>query len=500
MLRKIRIVLAAIFFIAITLCFLDFTGTIHAYLGWMTKIQFLPAVLALNVGVVIALVLLTLLFGRVYCSVICPMGVLQDIISGIHNRSKKARARFAFSPAKNVLRYAFLVLFVVLMVAGLAQVASLIAPYSAFGRIASNLLQPVYIGINNYFAAVAEHYDSYAFYHFDTWLKSGISLAVAVATLVVIAVLAWRNGRTYCNTVCPVGTVLGLISRFAIFRPQIDLSKCNGCTLCSRKCKASCIDAKNHKIDYSRCVACMDCVENCAQKAISFRSIIGAKPQHHEACAQDGEKADTGRRTFLTLTSLFALGSAVKAQESKVDGGLAAIAEKKVPTRSHHIIPPGSLSHRNVDQHCTACQLCISACPNGVLRPSASLDRLMQPEMSYERGYCRPECNRCSQVCPTGAIRPTDLAEKTAIQIGHAVWIPENCIVNSQGVKCGNCARHCPNGAIKMMPKDENNPESPLFPVVDAARCIGCGACEYVCPSRPFSAIYVEGNSKHQEV
>ncbi|MDD6026149.1 MAG: 4Fe-4S binding protein, partial [bacterium] len=255
MLRKIRIALAAIFFIAITLCFLDFTGTIHAYLGWMTKIQFLPALLALNVGVVVALVLLTLVFGRVYCSVICPMGVLQDVISGLRNRSKKARARFAFSPAKTVMRYAFLAVFVVLMVLGLTSVASLIAPYSAFGRIATNLVQPIYIGINNYLASVAEHYDSYAFYHVDTWLKSGISLTVAAVTLVLIAVLAWRNGRTYCNTVCPVGTLLGLLSRFAIFRPQIDLSKCNGCTLCSRKCKASCIDAKNHKIDYSRCVA-----------------------------------------------------------------------------------------------------------------------------------------------------------------------------------------------------------------------------------------------------
>ena len=500
MLRKIRIALAAIFFIAITLCFLDFTGTIHAYLGWMAKIQFLPALLALNVGVVVALVLLTLVFGRVYCSVICPMGVLQDVISGLRNRSKKARARFAFSPAKTVLRYAFLAAFVVLMVLGLTSVASLIAPYSAFGRIATNLVQPIYIGINNYLASVAEHYDSYAFYHVDTWLKSGISLAVAAVTLVLIAVLAWRNGRTYCNTVCPVGTLLGLLSRFAIFRPQIDLSKCNGCTLCSRKCKASCIDAKNHKIDYSRCVACMDCIENCSQKAISYRSILGAKPaqQCHEACNTDAP--DDSRRKFLTLASLFALGSAVKAQESKVDGGLATITEKKVPTRAHHITPPGSRAHRHLEQHCTACQLCISACPNGVLRPSASLDRLMQPEMSYERGYCRPECNRCSQVCPTGAIRPIDLAQKTAIQIGHAVWVPENCIVNSQGVKCGNCARHCPNGAIKMMPKDENDPQSPLFPVVDAARCIGCGACEYVCPARPFSAIYVEGNSKHQEV
>ena len=141
----------------------------------------------------------------------------------------------------------------------------------------------------------------------------------------------------------------------------------------------------------------------------------------------------------------------------------------------------------------------MAACPNQV-RPSGKLMTLMQPEMSYERGYCRPECTKCSEVCPTGAIRPITAAEKSATQIGHAVWIADNCVVNTDGVDCGNCARHCPTGAIHMVHKDPDNPDSPLIPAVNEERCIGCGACENLCPSRPFSAIYVEGHLRHRTV
>ena len=122
----------------------------------------------------------------------------------------------------------------------------------------------------------------------------------------------------------------------------------------------------------------------------------------------------------------------------------------------------------------------------------------MQPEMSYERGYCRPECTRCSEVCPTGAIRPITVAEKSSIQIGHAVWVKANCIPLTDGVSCGNCARHCPVGAIQMVASDPAVADSPKIPVVNTERCIGCGTCENLCPARPFSAIYVEGHKQHR--
>ena len=497
MLRRIRLIVALVFFILITLLFLDFTGTLHAWFGWLAKIQFLPAVLALNVGVILLWVVLTLVFGRVYCSVICPLGVFQDVVSWFSGRRKKKKYRFSYSPAVSWLRYGMLGVFIIAMIAGIGSVVALLAPYSSYGRIVSNLFAPVYQWGNNVLAYFAERSDSYAFYETSVWLKSLPTFIIAAVTLVALVVLAWRNGRTYCNTICPVGTVLGFFSRYSLFRPEIDAEKCTNCSLCSRKCKAACINYKDHRIDYSRCVTCMDCIDSCKHGAISYKYRFGKK--------EIKETSETGntnnaRRSFLTGMGLVLVSSAVKAQEKKVDGGLAVILDKKVPARTTPLVPPGAKGLRNMRTRCTGCQLCVSVCPNQVLRPSTKLETLMQPEMSYERGYCRPECTKCSEVCPAGAILKLTPADKSATQIGHAVWVGKNCIPLRDKVECGNCARHCPTGAITMVPSDADDADSLKIPVVNVERCIGCGACENLCPARPFSAIYVEGHEQHRTI
>lgn len=492
MLKKTRQILAIVSILLVTLLFVDFTGTTHAWFGWMAKIQFLPAVLALNAVVIVALIALTLLFGRVYCSVICPLGIMQDGFGWLGKKSK--RNRYSYSRPKNILRYTMLGLMVIAIVAGIGFLVALLAPYSAYGRIAQSLVAPVWAWCNNLLARWAEAHESYAFYSVDVWLRGGITLGVAIVTLVALGFLAWRNGRTYCNTICPVGTVLGFFSRFSLFRPVIDTSKCNGCGLCARNCKSACINSKEHKIDYSRCVSCFDCIGKCHQGAISYSFRRTVKGTTKSASTDDS------RRKFLSVTAAVATVAAARAQEKTVDGGLAAITEKKIPTRKTRIVPPGAQGIKNLSSHCTACQLCVAACPNGVLRPSTDLANLMQPESSYERGYCRPECTRCSDVCPAGAILPITTAEKSSTQIGHAVWIKDNCVPLTDGVECGNCARHCLVGAITMVPSDATDENSPKIPVVDTERCIGCGACENLCPSRPFSAIYVEGHERHRNV
>ncbi len=492
MLRKIRIVLATFFFVAITLLFLDFSGTLHHYFSWMAKIQFLPAVLSLNVLVLVVLLLLTLVFGRIYCSVICPLGVMQDLMASI----RRKKNRYSYSPAISWLRYLMLAVMVMAIIAGIGSLVALLAPYSSFGRIATHLLQPIYIWGNNLLAAFAERIDSYAFYSVDVWLRTLPTLIIAAATFVILFILAWRNGRTYCNTICPVGTVLGFFARFSWFKIRFDSEKCRNCSLCSKNCKAACIDYKTHTVDYSRCVACGNCLEKCKFDALHYA------PARKKAVT--GEEApkdlpDQSKRTFLLTTTL--VGTALMAQEKKkVDGGFAVLEEKAIPTRQTPITPPGSLSAQNMARHCTGCQLCVAECPNQVLRPATDITHLMQPEMSYERGYCRPECTRCSEVCPTGAIKPITPEVKSSTQMGHAVWIKKNCIPLTDGVECGNCARHCPVGAIEMVPSDPDDDESAYVPAVNESRCIGCGACENLCPSRPFPAIYVEGHEVHKEV
>ena len=475
MLRKIRITLASIVFILCAALFLDGSGTVSSWFGWLAKLQFLPALLALNLAVVIVLIVLTLIFGRAYCSVICPLGIMQDGISHISSMRKGKKARFRWSPEVKWLRYSILALFIIALVAGLTSVSALLAPYSAFGRIATSLVRPA--------------------------LPTAI---IAGVTLLVVGILAWIGGRTYCNTVCPVGTVLSFFSRFSLLRPVIDADKCRNCRACEHKCKASCINIDNHEIDYSRCVDCFNCLDSCRFGALKYRMVRNSKTCEAAGTVQDNAEVSTeegkhnaGRRAFISSSVIAATAIALEAQEKKVDGGYAAVTAKKAPERTNPIVPFGAVSLRHFNQHCTRCQLCVSQCPNDVLRPSTSLDRLMLPEMSYENGWCRPECTKCSEVCPAGAILEITPEEKTAIHVGTASVDLDLCVVNRDNVNCGNCARHCPAGAIMMVRKNPDDENSLRIPTVLEDRCIGCGACEFLCPSRTYSAIHVNGRIDH---
>ena len=461
MLRKLRIFLAVIMLLMVTLLFVGVGYGVSHWAGWAAKIQFIPALLSMPFVAVAVIIAITLFFGRIYCSVICPLGIMQDIYSWLGGKFKKNR--FSYVKEHKWLRYTICVIFFVCLIFGFVPVTTLLEPYGNYGRIVTSF-----------------------------YLRNLTLSIIAWVVMLVLGVLAFLYGRAYCNSICPVGTFLGLFSRFSAFRIQFDKDKCKLCGLCEKNCKSRAIDSKVGTVDYSRCVVCGDCLAKCQFDALHYttkRPVTKSETTPTEP--------DQSRRSFLVGATMATATAAMAQAEMKVDGGLAVITEKQAPKRETPLTPPGSISAKHMQQYCTACQLCVSACPNHVLRPSTDLMHFMQPTMSFETGYCRPECTRCSQVCPTSAIKPITKEEKTAIHVGHAVWVKDNCVVLTDGVSCGNCARHCPTGAIQMVEYDHNG-QNVMVPAVNENRCIGCGACENLCPSRPFSAIYVEGNVMHQ--
>jgi ferredoxin len=332
---------------------------------------------------------------------------------------------------------------------------------------------------NNALAYIFNHFGNYTFYRTEIVVLSIFSLCVASLAFAIIGVLAWTNGRLYCNTICPVGTVLGFINKFSLFKIQISKNKCSSCGLCAKKCKASCIDTKAKTIDYTRCVNCFNCINNCSKNGISFSM---SKKQEKQPAI------DKSKRKFLFA----GLGAAIAAPAVFAQTKTDVLNEKNV------ISPPGAVSAEHLKKHCTSCHLCISKCPSKVLKPAFmeyGVSGMMMPMMYFERGFCNFDCVVCAEVCPNDALLSLTVEQKHRLQVGRVVFIPELCVVHTEGTSCGACSEHCPTQAVKMIPYKDGL----TMPFIDADICVGCGGCEFICPVRPKRAIYVQGNNCHQQ-
>ena len=265
MLRVLRIVTAAAVFVGINLFFLGFAEG----MGLLVQVQFVPACLAFNLVVVGAVAGVTALAGRLYCSVVCPLGVLQDIVLWLRRRFR--RTSFVYRPGRPVVRAVVAVAFAGLLLCGGAAVAGLVEPYSAYGRIATHLFEPLAAACVNFVADLCMKWGHPCLLKSEVFVRGWAALGVAGVSFVALAVVAAWRGRLFCNTVCPVGAVLGLLAAKAPVRIRLDAAKCVKCGLCAKACKAECIDVAGGTVDQSRCVRCFNCIGTCRKGALTWR-------------------------------------------------------------------------------------------------------------------------------------------------------------------------------------------------------------------------------------
>ena len=494
-LRNFRIAFSTIVLICFILAFADFRSLIPTvYTNILLFLQFTPSVLkfydlgTVAAGGFIVVLALTLLTGRTYCSFLCPLGIGQDLFSRIGGRFKKRFRRYGFKTPFTVLRYSLLAItLIVTMIWGIYMI-TLLDPFSIFGRFMAYFAKPCVIVINNFLSGILGKFDIYTLSNVPVIGFPLVAYSIPAAFFLLVGVLSFTKGRLYCNMICPVGTLLGLLSKISILRVRYDPNSCTRCGRCSIRCKSSCIDFLNHDIDVSRCVECFNCISTCQDKAISY-GIVKLKKKVH---VTDESKRKVIAGSIFLLFGISRISGAQQKSAPKPKKDSTVKENKTFP-----VCPPGGVTIEGFNKLCTACSLCINACPNGVLQPAFrqyGIMGIMQPVMDYHKSFCTYNCIVCTEICPTAALHPLVLDAKKLTQLGKSIFIKDNCIVKTEKTACGACSESCPTKAVYMIPYEGNL----LIPEVNADICIGCGHCEYACPTTPYKAIFVDGNAVHK--
>ncbi len=464
-------------------------------LWWVERVQMVPALLGAWSGKTWAtlalglLLLLTLIFGRVYCSWLCPLGILQDLANRVGRLSAKRRtgktARFA--PNHPWLRATFALLGFAGLASGSVGLLTWLDPYSIIARGMAAFVNPLLTWAAT---GIDVQLPPPAWERYAPWLMAMVAFSLALP----LGMAVWR-GRLYCNTLCPVGAVLGLLSRFAPLTPHIDTSACGRCGSCMKACKAQAIDLKNRRVDATRCVACYNCLSACSRGAMMLRPEWARAREQEQPTAvaapePAAEPASATRRAFLGMgVASLAAAALPKLPESAPSSNPAELGNNEAPA----IVPPGAQSVERFLSHCTACGLCIANCPTQVLRPSwlaLGFSGIMKPTLDFSRAYCDPNCTTCSQACPEGALLPLSLAEKRRTQLGLVHFYQERCRVWKTGYACAKCVTdiHCPTGALVA--------QEVSIPTVNAEQCRGCRRCSRVCPVGAITRVEVEGRDR----
>ena len=464
--RLLRIFAAAIFFVAAVFSFVSGCRLaellMHLQFGG-ALVSLVTAFSCIGLAVVGVTVILTYFFGRFYCSVFCPFGILQDLI-GFVFRCKRSLYRNL-----RKTRYVVAFLCVGLLLGGSSLGFVVLGPYSNFGSIVTAVVLWVREGFSG--ASVA------------FWVDALLPL------LVIVALVIWKR-RVFCTTLCPVGTVLGLFAKHGVYRMSIS-DACVDCGLCQSVCPVGCIDSASRSVDNERCVRCMNCTAVCCFGAVALgrgSRLVAATV----TSADDSASVDVSRRAFCVdgavAVAALALGASGGYALSRLAGGVQAASGALSPVADGGaaaasgtclMMPPGGGVWSRFSAKCISCQLCVAVCPSGIIVPGNTVDGGVRIDLSH--GYCRYDCNRCNEVCPTDALLPLSLAEKQKTQIGVASFSAEHCRTVQDEQECGLCVKACPTGALEL----RTFPTGLSIPRLTASKCIGCGACQDVCPVSP---------------
>jgi ferredoxin len=505
--RRLRITMGAAVLGFSTLAFADIGNWISAGVARVALWpQFAPSLVALLQGAgwisagCVAVLILTALFGRVYCAMLCPLGVLMDFSAWLARRTGRKR-KLPYRPGRPWIRALAAGTCAAGLVARTALPLAFLDPYSVFGKITASTVRPILGWANHGIAATK------LIHPVDVSPVAWTTAGVALGLLTLIVTTAIFRGRLWCNTACPVGAVLGFISRKSLFRLKIASHACVGCSMCERVCPSQCIDFRKHTIDHSRCVMCLDCVTSCKRSGIHLTRHH--QPQKTQPVAEPAPTTTASvlpaasRRLFLasaiTIPAVaLAEGGHGKGNQHGRGGGHGQACRGGLNQHNKRpVLPPGARSLAHFQAHCTACHLCVANCPDQVLRPAITqhgLAGFLQPFQDFDVSFCSYNCSNCSQICPTGAIQPITVEERRTVRTATAEFFRGRCIVKTEGTSCGACSEHCPTQAVHMVPWKNGL----TIPEVDPELCVGCGGCEFICPVRPNKAIIVTGLRVHE--
>lgn len=467
------------------------TGYVYRFLGWS-----------------LIIVAVTFLFGRVFCNWICPYGTLHQFTGWLFN-TRNGKERIDSNRYRRVyyLKYVILIVFLIMAAFGSLQIG-LLDPICLMYRTFATVIAPMTDqGIGSAAAAMRS-------INLDPlWLDElkfapGVSHRVFVGSfwigLMLFALVAANLfiPRFFCRVMCPLGALLGVMSRYSVFRINRDVHKCTDCNLCLTRCEGA--SDPQGVLRQSECFSCMNCIDDCPEDALSFT-------MRKLDTKQVMPGPDMGRRNvvFAAVAGLF---------------GVHFLKGHGVNTDKHFsgalIRPPGSVEESDFLSKCIKCDQCINVCPTNVLQPATyeegGIESLWTPVMNFDIGHCQLKCTMCSEVCPTGAIRKITVEEKLGkgafeeegpIRLGTAFYDLGRCLPHAMEIPCVVCEEVCPVSPKAIQTKDVEARD--VFgkivvlnkPFIVPDLCIGCGICQTECPVKDDRAVYVTavGESRSSE-